>query len=554
MAMRLRGGPVSDDGFTSIPLGDVSASAADLKYAKRRRPCYSSRWLWSGYTMTVVACLLLLAAGKLVLSSYHRHQQVKSHQATLQSPLKPTATAIVTPATATDRAFLHNGSHVHCHGDDVDTRQCRVHGLCYHVVEHSYFILHGPNSLLTNVPADRYNPALLSLSSVERHNIQYFNYADMPTDFLSTLDGPMYMVQPKALLFRRFKPDNIMHALHDDVLPVYATLQEMDGIAWNSTLLVAVDNFRRDLPSLELLAMLSERPILHASEFPKDAQVICYRDVTLGLSKRTTWYDYGFDRPQGPIPGKALDATIVHRYAAFVRERLSLPKPKPNGLVVLFSRTRNRFILNENELIKRFKSDLKRRVVVVRMETHSFRDQVELLSQADAAVGMHGSILILSMFLPSKSAVLELFPFGVDPSHYTPYKTMALAMGMVYQGWNNTIEAMTVPHPNRPAALGGLRHLGKAERLQVEQTPYVPLHKCCNDPYWLYRIYSDTRVDVPVRYSGVPCVGVPPNGPHACIGSGRHASRLLYCQHHFAFERARLSTRQTSQHPLQQDP
>jgi hypothetical protein len=37
--------------------------------------------------------------------------------------------------------------------------------------------------------------------------------------------------------------------------------------------------------------------------------------------------------------------------------------------------------------------------------------------------------------------------------------------------------------------------------MQVERTPYVPLHQCCNDPYWLYRIYSDTRVDVPVSLS-----------------------------------------------------
>ena len=105
--------------------------------------------------MTVVACLLLFAAGKLIVSSYHRRQPVRHRQAALQSPNQSAVTAIVTSATPTDRAWLSNGSSVHCHGDGVDHRQCRINGLCYHVAEDSYFILHGESTMLTNVPSDR---------------------------------------------------------------------------------------------------------------------------------------------------------------------------------------------------------------------------------------------------------------------------------------------------------------------------------------------------------------------------------------------------------------
>ena len=51
--------------------------------------------------------------------------------------------------------------------------------------------------------------------------------------------------------------------------------------------------------------------------------------------------------------------------------------------------------------------------------------QVKVLSAADLAIGMHGSMLIMAMFLKPGSGLLELFPFGVPAENYTPYKTLA---------------------------------------------------------------------------------------------------------------------------------
>ncbi|KAJ3333500.1 Protein O-linked-mannose beta-1,4-N-acetylglucosaminyltransferase 2, partial [Kappamyces sp. JEL0680] len=31
----------------------------------------------------------------------------------------------------------------------------------------------------------------------------------------------------------------------------------------------------------------------------------------------------------------------------------------------------------------------------------------------------------------------------------------------------------------------------------VLNTTTVPRHKCCSSPYWLYRIYQDTKVNIP---------------------------------------------------------
>ena len=50
-------------------------------------------------------------------------------------------------------------------------------------------------------------------------------------------------------------------------------------------------------------------------------------------------------------------------------------------------------------------------------------------------IGMHGSILIMTMFCRRGTVFLELFPFGVPPENYTPYKTLAglSGMGIVYR-------------------------------------------------------------------------------------------------------------------------
>lgn len=45
--------------------------------------------------------------------------------------------------------------------------------------------------------------------------------------------------------------------------------------------------------------------------------------------------------------------------------------------------------------------------------------------------------------------------------------------------------------------LGSLMDLSPEERALVKSTKTVPIHKCCTSPYWLYRIYQDTYVDLP---------------------------------------------------------
>lgn len=70
-------------------------------------------------------------------------------------------------------------------------------------------------------------------------------------------------------------------------------------------------------------------------------------------------------------------------------------------IIVLFSRHRNRLILNKQELITALEKEFLLPVVEVAMETHSFADQIALLKRASVVIGLHGSILIMSMFMPA---------------------------------------------------------------------------------------------------------------------------------------------------------
>ena len=55
----------------------------------------------------------------------------------------------------------------------------------------------------------------------------------------------------------------------------------------------------------------------------------------------------------------------------------------------------------------------------------------------------------------------------------------------------------SVTHPSAPPEVGGIDHLERNEQDRIMRSPEVPLHLCCKDPEWLFRIYQDTIVDVP---------------------------------------------------------
>ena len=166
--------------------------------------------------------------------------------------------------------------------------------------------------------------------------------------------------------------------------------------------------------------------------------------------------------------------------------------------IVLCSREHNRLIINELDLSMAIARQFKKQVIRVSMATHTLKEQIQLVSRASALIGMHGSMLILAMFLPPGAKLIELFPFGINPDNYTPYRTLVELPGMniLYASWRNEIEENTVTYPHEAPDVGGIDHLSEEEQDEIMNSKEVPSHLCCSNPYWLFRIYQDTIVDI----------------------------------------------------------
>ena len=340
-------------------------------------------------------------------------------------------------------------------------------------------------------------------------------------------DKPIQWVDKKTFIFSRFLASNIMHTFHDDIIPLYATISEFrepftESLRKESSrkddgrnFLLQENELDHNLLFLEsagksvnkdLYGKLSNNPFLELQDYSQTEGLVCFKDAVMGLSKRFTWYQYGFTGTQGPIKEKDIDGTLVRQIASDLLKKLSSSttskeseeEDDDDDIIVIFSRKRNRLILNEQAVADALKREFQLPVHFVRMEDRDIAANIELVSRARIAVGMHGSMLIMSMFMPAGSILIELYPYAVPVENYTPFRTMARLPGMniVYRAWSNRHAKNNVMHPDRPAGEGGIKHLDQATQNQITNTLTVPPHPCCSDPYWLFRIYQDTTVDI----------------------------------------------------------
>lgn len=408
----------------------------------------------------------------------------------------PDDPAILSPEYLNQELYS-DGSSVMCNPTaDISQRTCHFVNLCYFSEQDSYLFFHSEKSLVENIPSDRFSPTLLEVSSVRNHTYSYFNYVDMPVS-ASRLFQINWVATP-VLLIKRFKPDNLMHVIHDDILPIYHRLK-LSNLAGNSskrfyTTLLFDDSWEGG-QFLKLYNILSDSQPILKSHLKDTSNLTCFHSALVGLPKSTIWYDYGFHQPQAPIADQKVTAKEIGSMVEYVRREFGLAlSTDKNDYLVLISRKSTRLILNEMELSLSLSRELGIKVVHVSQEQYSIEQLIEAVSNARGLIGMHGSLLTLAIFLPPGSFLIELFPYAVNPDHYTPYKTLVTLAGMdiEYRTWRNTDPKKSEGHPE----LGGLENLSQAEQNDIMDQVEVPLHICCDDPSWLYHIYQDTEVDI----------------------------------------------------------
>lgn len=463
--------------------------------------------LFNGLLVSVVAALLW------------KYSKLSEHTALLEEELHMTRQSQELSHAHIDyhvalQALQEHGTRMVCTGKMHTDRICRFDYLCYCSEAEEFVFFHSNSSImLPNLGSRRFQPALLDLSSVEDHNTQYFNFLELPAAALKFMSKPVF-VPDVTLILNRFNPDNLMHVFHDDLLPVFYTMKQYLDLG-DEARLVFMEGWAEG-PHFDLYRLLSSKQPLLKEQLRNFGKMMCFTKSYIGLSKMTTWYQYGFVQPQGPKANILVSGNEIRHFARALMEKMNISrvedpekdggsvedakvKDKRDEYIVVFSRSTTRLILNEAELIMALAQEFQTKVVTVSMEEQSIHSIVQVISGASMLVSMHGAQLIMSLFLPRGAAVVELFPFAVNPEQYTPYKTLASLPGMDlhYISWRNSKEDNTIIHPDRPWEQGGIAHLEKEEQERILSSKDVPKHLCCRNPEWLFRIYQDTLVDMP---------------------------------------------------------
>ncbi|XP_077431264.1 protein O-linked-mannose beta-1,4-N-acetylglucosaminyltransferase 2 [Vanacampus margaritifer] len=409
------------------------------------------------------------------------------------------------------QALHEDGTRMVCSSKMHTDRICRFDYLCYCTEGDEFVFFHSNASIMVpNLGSRRFQPALLDMSSVEDHNTQYFNFLELPTAALKFLSKPVF-VPDVTLIFNRFNPDNIMHVFHDDLLPAFYTMKLYSDLDERARLMF-MEGWGKG-QYFDLYRLLSSKQPLLKEQLKDFGKLICFTKSYVGVSKMTTWYQYGFVQPQGPKANILVSGNEIRQFSEYFMVKMNITRKEEvekdvgnvgdesekDEYIVVFSRLTTRLILNEAELIIALAQEFKMKVFKVSLEEQSFPSIVQVISGASILVTMHGAQLITSLFLPRGAIVVELFPFAINPEQYAPYKTLATLPGMDlhYFSWRNTKKENTVTHPDRPWDQGGIAHLKKEEQERILASKQVSRHKCCRNPEWLFRIYQDTLIDIP---------------------------------------------------------
>uniref|UniRef100_A0A1E1X939 Putative glycosyltransferase n=1 Tax=Amblyomma aureolatum TaxID=187763 RepID=A0A1E1X939_9ACAR len=404
------------------------------------------------------------------------------------------------------RAWDSASSSVWCRGLNYSARTCVFRNLYYRGDTGDFVFLHGPGTTLLGDVNERNYPALTDLSSVKDHGAFYFTFVDLPVSALSQFR--VVDVHTDTLVMSRFNPENLMHVFHDDLIPIFSTLRELHSCSSSEEVLNCLGNVtlfladeREKGPYWQLYKILvRNQKILHRRQLTGWYR---FRRAIVGLRKDSTWYQYGFVTPQGPLHANLETAGAeVQYFIPFFLHAFDVPATSQTNekYALIISRTRNRLITNIDELVLMVQLHTRLTPLVIDFENKSLREVVVMLRNTKLLISMHGSALILSAFLQPGSAVLEMFPYGINPNNYTPYKTLAKLPGMMiaYAAWRNTNKNNTVFHPEYEPQFGGIYHLSQEAQQQILQSEEVPLHLCCDNPKWLFHIYQDTAVDTSI--------------------------------------------------------
>lgn len=387
--------------------------------------------------------------------------------------------------------------------EDIDKHKlCTIQNLCFLPKSENQFLFFISNETIISGVQVKDDLKILSLTSVMNYNgfrlklavINESNWEDV------------IMKNEEVFLISRFKPDNIMHVIHDDLLPLYVTYSKIcegDVYKCTSKYRLAFLDGANPGPYYDWYTLLSDKEPMFLD---KEEKMVCFEKVRVGLSKESVWFQYGYRTVHGPIQ-PVIEKPVLKSFTDFIFNRFKISRNTEMfypDLGILFSRKLNRKINNEDFVIQGIKNvygtinpNKNLSIVNVDISSNDSKTIISLLRKSSVLVGMHGSAMILSVFLPPGAVIIELFPFGLQPQYVSPTKAMCSIQGINYQyfSWVNTKENNSITHEDFPPLLGGISYLPEEVQATVKTIKLVPPVRCCHNPVYLYRMYQDTIID-----------------------------------------------------------
>ncbi|XP_073980245.1 protein O-linked-mannose beta-1,4-N-acetylglucosaminyltransferase 2-like [Rhodnius prolixus] len=299
----------------------------------------------------------------------------------------------------------------------------------------------------------------------------------------------------------KFKPDNIMHVIHDDILPLYVTykricLGKVEKCS-SETLIAFVDNPCDNYTQL-YEAFTFEKPLILQTL----KEVTCFSEVHVGLDSDSIFYQYGYKKPQGFVTPK-INGEIVFEFTEYILKHLRIERNPVMTKSTFIGRLVNRKILNEKFLVELIKDlhfkNTGQTILVNNIDINAQPIEEVIVSVANSKliIGMHGAGMMLAMFMPLGSIALELFPYGIVKEHVSALYSLSRVRDVHfgYLSWTNIKKENSLRHPEYPRLLGGFDGISDAEKIRITNASHVQAVHCCNDPLYLHFMYQDTYVD-----------------------------------------------------------
>lgn len=389
-------------------------------------------------------------------------------------------------------------SSVFCSNHKNNSKRCVFLNLCYNYHSNYMFSL-TEKSIISGLNNKNDFKNMFS-TSILNHSALPLKISVMYANNFSNFK----MYDKEVFLLHRFKPDNIMHVIHDDILPLFATYRDLclgnvSECALKYDIIFSDGNI--DGSYLEWYKAFSKIEPYKISELNKSL-THCFTKVNVGLSIDSVIFQYGFLQNRGPTDLSINQVQLIEQFKTYMFTHFRINSYLTNS-VVFMARKVNRKILNEeyvqNIILKMFKRELNSsvRILNVDLSINSSKEVVQAIAEANYLIGMHGSGMFLSLFLPENSVVIEMFPYGINKELVSPLFVMSSIPGIWFRyfSWENALLLNSFPHPEYSPILGGLTHLERKKQIEIFGKTANISKECCDDPLFLSRMYQDTMVD-----------------------------------------------------------